>query len=348
MDRIGSCCIGVVGERSPGRPSKKKKFQTRFGRIEIANSSDFSRLAGGFAISPMLQEMMVYVGQLETYAKGVEVLEKLAGVDVCEAQLYRVTNTYGALLEPEIMQEEIAPPLGVVEENEVVYAEMDGGMILTDEDWREVKVGRVFRENDCRSSASENRNGSIQQSRYSAYLVGYQEFMSRFDPVIIPYGQLGDRLVFISDGALWIKNWISEHYPEATQILDLYHVKEHLAKFAELAEPDTVMRRKWLDVQADRLLSGGLGQVIQADGAFALPLPRARKEQQNLIKYLLDNEYRMQYQQYLESGLFIGSGAIEAAHRTVVQCRLKRSGQRWSENGAQNMLNLRVAYRSNQ
>ena len=305
-------------------------------------------MAGGFAISPLLQEMMVYVGQMEPYAKGVEVLEKLAGVGVCEAQLYRVTNTYGALLEPEIVPDETVLELGTVDEGEIVYAEMDGGMILTDDDWREVKVGRLFRENDCRTSASENRSGSILESRYSAYLGGYQEFMNRFDPIIIPYGHLDERLVFISDGALWIKNWITENYPEATQILDLYHVKEHLAKFAELAQPDAVKRRKWLDDQSNRLLNGSLGQVIHSVRAFTLPLPRARKEQQNLVNYLLDNEYRMQYQDYLENGLFIGSGAIEAAHRTVVQCRLKRSGQRWSVNGAQNMLNLRVAYMSDQ
>jgi hypothetical protein len=292
--------------------------------------------------------MMVYVGQMECYSQGVELLEKLAGVDVCEAQLYRVTNTYGALLEPEIMQDETVAELGVVDEGEVVYAEMDGGMILTDDDWREVKVGRLFRENDCRISASENRNGSIQQSQYAAYLGDYQEFMNRFGTIIIPYRYLDERLVFISDGALWIKNWITKNYPKATQILDLYHVKEHLAKFAEQAQPDVVKRRKWLDQQADRLLNGGLAQVIQSVQAFTLPLPRARKEQQNLVNYLLDNEYRMQYQEYIENGLFIGSGAIEAAHRTVVQCRLKRSGQRWSENGAQNMLNLRVAYMSNQ
>ena len=190
--------------------------------------------------------------------------------------------------------------------------------------------------------------GFTRESWYSAYLGGYQEFMNRFDHIIMPYGYLNERLVFISDGALWIKNWITENYPEATQILDLYHVKEHLAKFAELAQPDAVKRRKWLDDQALSLLNGDLGQVVQSVRAFTLPLPRARKEQQNLVNYLLDNEYRMHYQDYLQSGLFVGSGAIEAAHRTVVQCRLKQSGQRWSENGAQNMLNLRVAYMSNQ
>ena len=37
----------------------------------------------------------------------------------------------------------------------------------------------------------------------------------------------------------------------------------------------------------------------------------------------------------------IGSGAIESAHRTVIQKRMKRSAQRWTKKKAQNMLALR-------
>jgi len=51
----------------------------------------------------------------------------------------------------------------------------------------------------------------------------------------------------------------------------------------------------------------------------------------------------MDYRYYKNIGAgIIGSGAIESAHRTVVQKRMKQSGQRWSYEGAQNMLNLRV------
>jgi hypothetical protein len=51
----------------------------------------------------------------------------------------------------------------------------------------------------------------------------------------------------------------------------------------------------------------------------------------------------MDYQCYKNIGAgIIGSGAIESAHRTVVQKRMKQSGQRWTNRGAQNMLNLRV------
>src|SRR4051794_2555993 len=56
----------------------------------------------------------------------------------------------------------------------------------------------------------------------------------------------------------------------------------------------------------------------------------------------IDKE-RMDYKRYQQIGCgIIGSGAIESAHRTVVQKRMKQSRQRWSVQGAQNMLNLRV------
>lgn len=65
-------------------------------------------------------------------------------------------------------------------------------------------------------------------------------------------------------------------------------------------------------------------------------------EKQNLlISYYRKNENRMNYFEYLKMGCgIIGSGAIESTHRTLVQKRMKQSGQRWSCKGAQDMLNL--------
>ena len=63
-------------------------------QIKIANLSDFGGLVSGFAISNSLQEIMVCVDQMESYGKGVEVLEKLARVKVCEAQPCRLPDMY--------------------------------------------------------------------------------------------------------------------------------------------------------------------------------------------------------------------------------------------------------------
>ena len=69
---------------------------------------------------------------------------------------------------------------------------------------------------------------------------------------------------------------------------------------------------------------------------------------QDLSRFGIAFTYRMNYPQYIERELCIGSGAIEAAHRTIVQQRMKRSGQRWTEIRVQNMLNLKVANLSGQ
>jgi hypothetical protein len=44
----------------------------------------------------------------------------------------------------------------------------------------------------------------------------------------------------------------------------------------------------------------------------------------------------------------IGSSAIESAHRTVIQKRIKLSGQRWSTDGVKNMLRLRIIFMNRQ
>ncbi|MFT4156283.1 hypothetical protein [Parafilimonas sp.] len=59
--------------------------------------------------------------------------------------------------------------------------------------------------------------------------------------------------------------------------------------------------------------------------------------------YYSSNANRMDYSYYKAIGAgIIGSGSIESAHRTAVQKRMKQPGQRWSYEGAQKMLNLRV------
>ena len=49
---------------------------------------------------------------------------------------------------------------------------------------------------------------------------------------------------------------------------------------------------------------------------------------------------------YRARGLIISSGPVEAAAKTIVGQRLKRSGMRWTRPGGQQILNLRVHVQS--
>ena len=144
-----------------------KKNLTTLGWITINNAHPFSMGHNGFQISSLMQEKMVYVGHLDCYQKSNDILEKLVSVKVSATQIYRVTDTYGAQIgattDP---QERTLPP---VRAYELLYVEADGGMILTrKDDWKEVKVGRLFKSGDCIHAGE--KPGYISHSQYQAHL----------------------------------------------------------------------------------------------------------------------------------------------------------------------------------
>jgi hypothetical protein len=291
----------------------------------------------GFQISPLLQETMAYVGQMECYEKCPEIIEKTIGIKVGHSQIHRVADAYGKALEKGIETTRTLPPL---ESKEVLYVEVDGSMIFTRNDgWKEVKVGRVFKSSDCIDP--NGKQSWIRRSQYLAYLGNSQSFTQKMDTLIESYGDIKQRLVFISDGATWIKNWIEDSFSEATSILDCYHALEHLYQFADSYFKEKETAEEWTEKQKSLLLSSRVKQVIKN----IKKLTPQNEEAENLVAYYQTNATRMDYKEYRKIGCGIsGSGAIESAHRTVVQKRMKQSGQRWGSTGAQNMLNLRVTY----
>jgi hypothetical protein len=54
----------------------------------------------------------------------------------------------------------------------------------------------------------------------------------------------------------------------------------------------------------------------------------------------------MEYAFYRSRGYPIGTGAVESAHRHVLQARMKRAGQRWALRCARRMTRLRAALRT--
>lgn len=288
-----------------------------------------------------MQELIVYAGQLDSYAKSNEVIKQFLNVEVGHTQAHRVTDTYGEELAKSPMTERTMPP---VKNQEILYVETDGSMLLTrEEGWKEVKLGRIFKSGDC--VRTDGKVDFIRNSQYLAHLGGAREFTDPMDELIESYGRLEERLAFISDGAVWIRNWIEDSFPNAVSILDYYHASEHLHTFAKDFFTDEKIKKKWIRQQQSLLLKSKVDKVIGNIGQLA---PN-NKEAQNLIDYYQSNKTRMDYKHYRQIGCgIIGSGAIESAHRSVVQKRMKLSGQRWSKRGAQNMLNLRVTYMNGQ
>lgn len=216
-------------------------------------------------------------------------------------------------------------------------------MIFTrDDKWKEVKLGRIFGMSSC-LSLSTSRSW-VKESEYVSHLGGHEDFERKMSAVLDNYSGKNKDLVFINDGAKWQWNWIDAEYPEATQILDFYHAMEHIGKYLTLLL-NSEQRKEMMSVYAKILQEQGVDKLWEEIEQLTIERKTTKiqqSEKQRLKKYLDNNHKRMDYPSFLKRGLLIGSGAIESAHRTVLQKRLKLAGQRWSTQGAKNMINLRT------
>ena len=311
------------------------------GDVSIACKNPLSKKTNGFHISPRLQELMILYGEKDCYEQAPEMLQQTLGISVSTAQVYRVTDTYGAELKKRQDDKRLLP---LLTKDEFLYMEIDGSFIFTREQgWKEVKAGRLFKSTDCMDD--EEKRSWIRSSQYMAHLGDHQTFITRADKLIESFGNLGNRLVCISDGAPWIRNWIEDSYPNAVSILDYYHACQYLYEFANATFKSEAKVKKWVHRQKELLLQSKLSLVMRNIRNQSSTQANTKK----ILDYYTANQTRMDYKKYQKIGCGImGSGAIESTHRTLVQKRLKLSGQRWTETGAQNMLQLRTTKMNNQ
>lgn len=324
----------------------KKKLQTSFGEIITPKDHCLTVSGGTFKISAYLQELYCHVGQQEVFEEAAETIEKLLKIETNAKQIERVCHYYGEQLEVDfpLHQGNDTTACRVAEVSEPSYVMMDGTMLLTrEEKWKEAKVGRIFK---AKSNVPINKGRKyITDSQYVAHLGGHEAFLEKLSS----YTDSLRQKIFIGDGAVWIWNWVEAYYPECEQILDFYHAKEHLCDYAKDRFHDHEMMTSWIEAQTALLLDDRVEEVIEHIRSIPLHAKKEEAEsRRRLIGYYTTNLKRMRYRAFQEKGYAIGSGAIESAHRTIIQQRLKLSGQRWTKQGAQQILNLRTAKKSGQ
>ena len=315
----------------------KKKVECTYGEIGISNENPLLLLPEGCRVSPLLGEKLVYIGQLDSYEKGSEIAEKLLGLEVSDSKIYRLSTKVGARA---VEWEGEEDGLRTDQTEELVYGQMDGSMILTREDsWKEVKLGRIFSASALYEE-NEHRNW-LKESRYVAHLGHHTEFENKMSRILDTYSDIEENLVFIKDGDRWQWNWITAEYPKATQILDFYHALEHIGQFVSLLKSGKE-KTELISELSECLKVEGASICWQKIEFLECRTKTQKSEKQKLKTYFDNNLHRMDYPSFLKRNLLIGSGAIESAHRTVIQRRMKLSGQRWSKIGAKNMLAIRT------
>lgn len=274
-------------------------------------------------------------------------------IRVSRTFLHQLVHRIGSTLHQKAKQENEA---GAVEQpgTEALYIQADGAMVpvIGEEEleYKENKLGLVFCKEDIEVKTTKNgkEHTEIHNKRFTTSLAkGTEEFKEMLYASAKSKGlEQAKEVVFLSDGASWLRKYRRDYYPGATQILDWYHVVDHLWGTAHKlwGETQKGKSQNWVESFKELLWEGKTNEVLDAIREQALRRKANQTPLWELHTYLFNNKNFMRYPEYREKGYYIGSGAIESANKYVVANRMKMAGMRWSVDKANSLLWLRCRY----
>ena len=149
-------------------------------------------------------------------------------------------------------------------------------------------------------------------------------------------------IVALADGAP--DNWsFLETLSPMAEVVDFWHACEHLS-----ATSDHAVARNWYEKYREILRhdADGVEKVIRALRHLLSKATSGKAEIERELAFFRKNRHRMRYRTLRDRKLPIGSGVVEAANKTLITQRMKRSGMRWRIPGGQAVLGFRALIKS--
>ncbi len=310
------------------------------------------------------EELVVLFGTNNSFAEAAKkFLTKASGLRLAESTIERATEAAGERLGKALAA---GQTLGQAADwawprdangRTVAYVSVDAtgvpiqGRGGVEAEGRMAWVGKVFapKPQTKPDPAKEKEKPAEGHARYLAGLMSLEELG---EPLRRQAAQVGmdraQRWVALSDCGCGVDDFLRVNFPRAVRIADFYHVAEHLSDLAKAWRPG--------DPEAAEELSDRWCHTLKHEGGPAVlavleALDRNGRSESSLevhrqvTQYVSNHMDRMDYPTYVAAGWQIGSGHIEAACRTVVNERLKLSGMRWSEKGADAVCHLRALFK---
>jgi hypothetical protein len=215
--------------------------------------------------------------------------------------------------------------------------------------WREVKVGIL-----ARLGTRVTRAGKTVPQRLRRRLVAV---LGTIDDFIPPLQLEATRqgvdtaplVVWLSDGGRGFWRVYRTCFATAVAVLDFFHAASHLARateslFGTRRSPEAqAWFRRWRHGlrhgQAHRVRQV-LTQLIHLPGWSASAFATLLQVQ----AYFQRHHHHTRYQTFDRLGLPLGSGMVESACKWLIQQRFKGVGMRWSDDGFNHLLLLRLAW----
>ncbi len=218
---------------------------------------------------------------------------------------------------------------------------------------RESKVGAVFRAERGRERSELAPDVWVDTPQAgSMRYVARRTAQGGFGPLLYCLALQGGlreakQVVVLGDGAPWIWKLVSEQFPGAVQIVDLYHAQQHVWEVAHAVfGPGSQQASSWAKQACRLLVHGQVEELVMAIAALPKIPPEpneSRSVPEKAVDYFTINAERMRYPAFRAQGMHVGSGIVEAACKTVVSTRAKRAGMRWTPEGLDAVLALRTS-----
>jgi hypothetical protein len=213
--------------------------------------------------------------------------------------------------------------------------------------WREIKVGLLVR-----LGHRITRAGKQVTRLYHRRLVAMLGDIDRFIPRIQLEAQLqsyqsAPQVIWLSDGGRGFWRVYRQCFAHcAIGILDFYHAAGHLwratAALFDGHSPDAI---QWFKRWRSLLRHGHHQAVLDSLAALVSP-DLAQGEDLETIQqvqaYFQTHQLHIRYHSFKRQQCPLGSGMIESACKWLIQQRFKGVGMRWSEDGFNHLLHLRL------
>jgi hypothetical protein len=306
-----------------------------------------------------LRQWSAHLAAHLSFEQSVHTLKTLTGVSLGETTLETLSLQVGEALQKQQFAQAALHRSGHLPDQKTacprrLYVSVDGVFVPIREAWKqdgsqgdltcryaECKVGVVY-------ETHQDKDGKDSRVVWQDYVASFQDAHA-FTPLVgLLAHQNGHHaakeVIFLSDGATWIKQLAGREFPTAVQIVDFFHACEHLARVADARfGKDTPESHVWQEARQKELKTGQLPSVLREITSWHPSNEQKRKIRQEEYAYFRKNAPRMQYQTYLQQGYHIGSGVVEATCKRIVAQRLDQAGMHWRQETAEAIVALRAA-----
>jgi len=297
---------------------------------------------GSGQLSPGLAKACCVLAVDDSFRQTSQKIEELLGQTVSDNTIERAVQQVGTVAAKqqqqqlqEFFEHKEIPPAVVSPDR--LYIAADGTTAHELDGWHEVKTGSIYwQDKDFRID-----------KRYVACFDNSQVFGWKLWLEACRCGlRQAKEVVYLGDGAGWVRSQHEQHFSKATFIIDWYHLEEHVWNCGKLLLGEgTEATKRWAAKVLALLWDGWTRKALDY-------LSRQRKRYRgckreaidDLYHYISVNEEQMRYDVFRSKGYQIGSGAAEGACKSVVGKRLKQSGMIWTRLGSSSVLALRLVW----